>query len=122
MHLQAGQKVAEVEGADVPALTAQISQHLKEYQPVPQQRSSGAAVVPGGSAAGKSGGALQDRIKSLLLSAHVLLFMKGTPDAPRCGFSAKVVAALKATGINYSSFDILSDNTIRQGLKVAVPG
>jgi Grx4 family monothiol glutaredoxin len=44
--------------------------------------------------------------------------MKGTPDAPRCGFSSKVVNALKEEGVSFESFDILSDEEVRQGLKV----
>jgi len=48
----------------------------------------------------------------------VMLFMKGTPDAPRCGFSRKIVKLLEDQGIKYSSFDILSDESVRSGLKV----
>mmetsp|Transcript_23112 Transcript_23112/g.72124 ORF Transcript_23112/g.72124 Transcript_23112/m.72124 type:complete len:190 (-) Transcript_23112:54-623(-) len=61
--------------------------------------------------------ALNDRIKKLVEGKKVLLFMKGSPDAPRCGFSSKVSAALKETGVEFSHFDILGDNDIRQGLK-----
>ncbi|KAL5225699.1 hypothetical protein ABZP36_012338 [Zizania latifolia] len=60
---------------------------------------------------------LEDRLKALISSAPVMLFMKGTPDAPRCGFSSKVVNALKQAGISFGSFDILSDEEVRQGLK-----
>jgi len=60
---------------------------------------------------------LEDRLKALISSAPVMLFMKGTPDAPRCGFSSKVVNALKKEGISFGSFDILSDEEVRQGLK-----
>ncbi|KAJ6979069.1 monothiol glutaredoxin-S17-like [Populus alba x Populus x berolinensis] len=61
---------------------------------------------------------LEDRLKSLITSSPVMLFMKGTPDAPRCGFSSKVVNALKEKGVSFGSFDILSDEDVRQGLKV----
>ncbi|ONM23132.1 Monothiol glutaredoxin-S17 [Zea mays] len=60
---------------------------------------------------------LEDRLKSLVSSAPVMLLMKGTPDAPRCGFSSKVVNALKKKGVSFGSFDILSDEEVRQGLK-----
>ncbi|XP_076942826.1 monothiol glutaredoxin-S17-like [Bidens hawaiensis] len=60
---------------------------------------------------------LKDRLGKLVNSKPVLLFMKGTPDAPRCGFSSKVVNALKEEGIKFGSFDILSDEDVRQGLK-----
>jgi len=46
----------------------------------------------------------------------VVLFMKGTPDAPRCGFSRKIVKLLQDQGVKYSSFDILSDESVRSGI------
>ncbi|XP_044461698.1 monothiol glutaredoxin-S17 [Mangifera indica] len=61
---------------------------------------------------------LEDRLKNLTKSSPVMLFMKGTPDAPRCGFSSKVVNALREEGVSFGSFDILSDEEVRQGLKV----
>ncbi|KAJ6814082.1 monothiol glutaredoxin-S11 [Iris pallida] len=60
---------------------------------------------------------LEDRLKNLVSSSPTMLFMKGTPDAPRCGFSSKVVDALRKEGISFGSFDILSDEEVRQGLK-----
>ncbi|XP_031396420.1 monothiol glutaredoxin-S17 [Punica granatum] len=60
---------------------------------------------------------LEDRLKNLIGSSPVMLFIKGTPDAPRCGFSSKVVNALKEDGIPFGSFDILTDEEVRQGLK-----
>ncbi|KAL5538443.1 hypothetical protein UlMin_042751 [Ulmus minor] len=61
---------------------------------------------------------LEDRLKKLIGSSPVMLFIKGTPDAPKCGFSSKVVNALKEDGVSFGSFDILSDEEVRQGLKV----
>ncbi|PPD94516.1 hypothetical protein GOBAR_DD08458 [Gossypium barbadense] len=61
---------------------------------------------------------LEDHLKSLISSSPVMLFMKGTPDNPRCGFSSKVVNALKEEGIDFGSFDILTNDEVRQGLKV----
>lgn len=61
---------------------------------------------------------VEDRLKKLIASSPVMLFMKGTPDAPRCGFSSKVVDALRAEGVSFGSFDILTDEEVRQGLKV----
>mmetsp|Transcript_2813 Transcript_2813/g.7742 ORF Transcript_2813/g.7742 Transcript_2813/m.7742 type:complete len:94 (+) Transcript_2813:886-1167(+) len=46
-----------------------------------------------------------------------MLFMKGTPDAPECGFSSRIVALLNEHGVAYGSFDILRDPDVRQGLK-----
>lgn len=44
--------------------------------------------------------------------------MKGTPDAPKCGFGSKVVNALQEDGVSFGSFDIFNDEEVRQGLKV----
>lgn len=60
---------------------------------------------------------LEDRLKALISSSPVMLFMKGNPDAPLCGFSSKVVNALRGAGVSFGSFDILSDEEVRQGLK-----
>lgn len=60
---------------------------------------------------------LEDRLMKLITSSPVMLFMKGTPDAPKCGFSSKVVNALNEEGVEFGSFDILSDEEVRQGLK-----
>jgi monothiol glutaredoxin len=47
----------------------------------------------------------------------VLLFMKGTPDFPQCGFSGQVVQILKFLGVAYKSVDVLADPEVRQGIK-----
>jgi Grx4 family monothiol glutaredoxin len=62
-------------------------------------------------------GKLEERLEKLVNSKPVVLFMKGTPEAPRCGFSQKVVKALREEGVDFGSFDILSDEEVRQGLK-----
>jgi len=60
---------------------------------------------------------LKKRIEDQLKNNKVMLYMKGTPEAPMCGFSAKVVSILKGYAVPFNSFDILSDEEIRQGLK-----
>jgi monothiol glutaredoxin len=55
-------------------------------------------------------------IKEAIAENDVLLFMKGTPEAPRCGFSARTVAALEALGTPFAAVDILPDPRIRQEL------
>jgi monothiol glutaredoxin len=55
-------------------------------------------------------------IKEAIAGNDVLLFMKGTPEAPRCGFSARTVAALEALGKPFAAVDILPDPRIRQEL------
>jgi monothiol glutaredoxin len=61
--------------------------------------------------------ALRQRIETLLQSSRVVLFMKGSPAAPQCGFSAKAVAALDALGVDYAHSDVLADGEIREGIK-----
>lgn len=48
-------------------------------------------------------------------SNKVMLFMKGNPDQPKCGFSQKTVALMKQEGVAFGTFDILQDEAIRQG-------
>jgi len=67
--------------------------------------------------AGVDPNALKKRLEAVIHKAAVTLFMKGTPDAPRCGFSAKIVKILKDNAVQFDSFDILVDEEVRQGLK-----
>lgn len=55
---------------------------------------------------------LNDRLKALISSEPVMLFMKGKPDAPQCGFSSKIVNILNQEGIKFGSFNILSDEEV----------
>jgi monothiol glutaredoxin len=55
-------------------------------------------------------------IQEAIADNEVILFMKGTPDAPRCGFSARTVAALEAVGTPFAAVDILPDPRIRMEL------
>ncbi|KAA8497543.1 Glutaredoxin-3 [Porphyridium purpureum] len=61
--------------------------------------------------------ALNARLEKLIRQERVMLFMKGDPETPQCGFSAKTVAILRAHQIAFGSFDILRDDDVRQGLK-----
>ena len=60
---------------------------------------------------------LRARIDTLLAANPDVLFMKGNPNAPQCGFSSKAVGALDATGVDYAHVDVLSDAEIREGIK-----
>jgi monothiol glutaredoxin len=59
---------------------------------------------------------LRDAIAEAIEQNDVILFMKGTPEQPACGFSARTVAALQATGAPFAAVDILPDPRIRQEL------
>jgi monothiol glutaredoxin len=58
-----------------------------------------------------------DRIKQDVTSSPVVLYMKGTPVFPQCGFSAAVVQILTHLGIKFKGIDVLQDPAIRQGIK-----
>ena len=57
------------------------------------------------------------RIESILAANHVVLFMKGEPRAPQCGFSAKAVGALQDLGVDFAHVNVLADQDIREGIK-----
>jgi monothiol glutaredoxin len=59
---------------------------------------------------------IRDAIQEAIAENEVILFMKGTPEAPRCGFSARTVATLEALGTQFAAVDILPDPRIRQEL------
>lgn len=58
-----------------------------------------------------------ERIKDVIASSDVVLFMKGVPAAPQCGFSAAVVQILSNLAVPFKSVDVLSDPQIREGIK-----
>jgi monothiol glutaredoxin len=60
---------------------------------------------------------VEDRIRTQLASAPVVLFMKGTPDFPQCGFSAKTAGALQQLGADFKAFNIFDDPELREALK-----
>ena len=60
---------------------------------------------------------VQERIDQMLTQNEVVLFMKGSPQFPQCGFSARAVAILRELGTTFHSVDVLQDADIRQGVK-----
>ena len=101
-----GELVGSLEGADPERLDALAQEYLGGPP-------AGAAPME----AEEGGGDLEARLGHLVRQSPVMLFMKGNPEEPRCGFSRKVVAALEETGAPFGHFDILSDDDVRQGLK-----
>ncbi|XP_067908818.1 glutaredoxin 3 [Heterodontus francisci] len=89
------QQIDRLDGANAPELSKKVQQH--------------------GETAKQN---LSDQLKKLLNSAPCMLFMKGTPQEPRCGFSRQIVEILNEHNIRFCTFDILSDEDVRQGLKV----
>lgn len=60
---------------------------------------------------------VMERIKQQVESNPILLFMKGSPDFPQCGFSARATAALKQCGAEFAYVDVLQDPEVREGIK-----
>ena len=60
---------------------------------------------------------IQERIRKVIEENSVMLFMKGSPDFPQCGFSGRVVQILEACGAKFSSADVLMDPELREGIK-----
>lgn len=61
--------------------------------------------------------ALNERLTKLTTAAPIMLFMKGSPSSPQCGFSRQLVAILREHQVRFGFFDILKDDSVRQGLK-----
>jgi monothiol glutaredoxin len=57
------------------------------------------------------------RIRDAIASNEILLFMKGSPLFPQCGFSSRAIAMLDALGVRYESIDVLQDQGVRQAIK-----
>ena len=59
----------------------------------------------------------KERISGIVGENEVVLFMKGTPLFPQCGFSSRAIAILDHLGVDYDSVDVLQDMDVRQGIK-----
>ena len=60
---------------------------------------------------------IKEKIKNLINDNQVCLFMKGTPDAPQCGFSMAVSNVLKHLNVDFKGINVLEDENLRQGIK-----
>ncbi|KAF7326023.1 Monothiol glutaredoxin-4 [Mycena kentingensis (nom. inval.)] len=99
--------LARIPGADAPALTQAIAKHLAAPPPP-------SATVKSPSTPSESPEELDKRMRGIMNQSRVVLFMKGSPAEPRCGFSRKISGLLKDQGVEFSHFDILSDEDVRQ--------
>uniref|UniRef100_W5KGV5 Glutaredoxin 3 n=1 Tax=Astyanax mexicanus TaxID=7994 RepID=W5KGV5_ASTMX len=104
LFFKGGEKIDRLDGAHAPELTNKVQ----------RLASSGGGPAGVGDVPKEE---LNKRLKKLINAAPCMLFMKGSPQEPRCGFSRQIVQILKDRSIQYSSFDILSDEEVRQGLK-----
>jgi len=105
-----GKEQERLEGVDAPALVA-----LMDKSAAQSAGASGSKAAANALDAVK--GDLNMRLEALINRAPIMLFMKGQGDAPKCKFSRQMVGVLNEHGIAYDTFDILSDEEVRQGLK-----
>lgn len=107
-----------------PALTATPRADDVPTTATQQPVVSGSAAAAGTIASGGQGAtteqskeALFARLEELVKAAPVMLFMKGSPSSPQCGFSRQLVGILRERSVKYGFFNILADEDVRQGLK-----
>lgn len=104
-------------GGTNPKIQLPPAQIVKPAPPAPQPASTASNTDPSAAESASSKEALDARLGELVKAAPVMLFMKGTPSAPQCGFSRQTVALLREKSIRYGFFNILADDDVRQGLK-----
>jgi len=114
IFLSGRNELARVSGADPQVLIEAIEKHAgaKATLPPPQKTTAPEAEGPLEPAEH-----IDVRLAKLVKAASVMLFMKGTPTTPECGFSRQMVALLRKHEIRYGFFNILADDEVRQGLK-----
>ena len=100
LFFKAGKLLDTLQGANPPALAQKITEHKD------------AVVKSAPAVASDVSAAMVARLEQLVSASHVMLFMKGTPAAPRCGFSRKTVAMLQQHNVQFGSFDILEDQEV----------
>ncbi|KAF8857570.1 glutaredoxin [Acephala macrosclerotiorum] len=91
------------------------TKNLSNYAPTAQDPATAPEYSSGEAKESKE--ELHKRLSTLVKAAPVMLFMKGTPSAPQCGFSRQTVAILRENSVKYGFFNILADDEVRQGLK-----
>lgn len=100
-----GKAVDRVDGVNAAEVTKKVKAHAADPS----------ADIPSGPAPPKED--LNTKLKRLINTRKCMLFMKGHPDEPKCGFSKQFVAIMKEMNAEYGTFDILTDDEVRQGLK-----
>ena len=110
-HVQGHTLLSRHSGSVAPALTAAVESYSTPANPTSSAPLSTTSQAP------QPPQSLEDKLNGLMNRAPVMLFMKGNPDAPQCGFSRQTVALLRGEGVQFGWFDIFSDQSVREGLK-----
>ncbi|KAI8988448.1 thioredoxin-like protein [Mycotypha africana] len=112
--LKNGKMVETIEGAKAAELSNAVAKHskgvLNKFSTTNATAKADSGVKPVKD--------LNARLNALINSAPIMIFIKGTPQQPRCGFSRQLIELLAEQKVKYSSFNILADEDVRQGLKV----
>nr|QWA14830.1 glutaredoxin [Diaphanosoma celebensis] len=108
-----------LDGANASKLTQQVKSHYAKAKTLAAAAVPVIApdVEPVCSSATGPTKTLNDRLKELINQSPIMLFMKGNAEAPQCGFSRQAVALLNQSNVKFGTFDILSSEQVRQGLK-----
>lgn len=107
-----GTILKELSGADPKEFVGALTQFQAKSAEKPEETSS----TPNEEEA-ETEEQVKEKLKKLTSAAPVMLFMKGTPAQPQCGFSRQLVAILREHSVRFGFFDIVKDDAVRQGLK-----
>jgi len=107
--------LARHSGSDTALLHSLLSQHAAS--PSAPSTNVSAAAASAEPSRPRTEEEITARCKEIMNKHKVVLFMKGNPSAPKCGFSRQTVGLLREKGVEFAWFDILSDEEVRQGLK-----
>jgi hypothetical protein len=113
--------LGRVPGADAAALTQLVTKHatgsahspLSHTNQKPAEAPLNAPSIPSGD--DETSEELEKRLHNLMNQSKVVLFMKGSPNEPQCKFSRRIVGLLKDEKVDFTHFDILGDDNVRQG-------
>lgn len=109
VFLRGGAVLGRLEGANAPELTARVD--LLLAGPAPAAGAGPAATAA--AAAADADATLDARIRQLCSAAHVVAFIKGPADEPKCAYSVRVVATLRDAGVAFGAVDVLADPPLR---------
>ncbi|ODN84272.1 Grx4 family monothiol glutaredoxin [Cryptococcus amylolentus CBS 6039] len=110
--------LARHSGSDAALLHSLLTQHASPASAsAPLSTSSAQPQAPEAAQRPRTEAEIVARCHELMNKHKVVLFMKGNPTAPKCGFSRQTVGLLREKGVEFAWFDILSDEDVRQGLK-----
>ncbi|GJJ08639.1 hypothetical protein Clacol_002858 [Clathrus columnatus] len=104
--------LSRINGADAQTLTSALTKHART-SPAGQAQTN---RFPQAESEEETEDQLVDRMQNIMQQSRVVLFMKGSPDSPRCGFSRQTVAILREHDVEFTHFDILEDEAVRQGI------